>query len=156
MTVEAMSEEEGTERDASEAEPSDAEAVHTEPDEAEPIDADATHEADEQPAKRLRSAKAARHRARLAEARDDPRVAELARARSIRTWLLGAAALAVVGIALVGTSTSTPGVVLVIVGVVGLVAGIHRFGRLGPETGAILSRRVRARQEAGDQADPRA
>lgn len=66
-----------------------------------------------------------------------PDPAELARGaraeRGIRLQLMLAAAAAIVGIALVGTGPSLPGMALVIAGVLGLVVGIHRFGRLGPE-----------------------
>lgn len=55
--------------------------------------------------------------------------------RSIRRTLVGSAAVALAGLALVGTGPSLPGMVLCIAGVLGLVVSIHRFGRLGPEGG---------------------
>jgi hypothetical protein len=48
---------------------------------------------------------------------------------------VGSAAVALAGLALVGTGPSLPGKVLCIAGVLGLVVSIHRFGRLGPEGG---------------------
>ncbi len=54
---------------------------------------------------------------------------------SIRAMLVGAAAAALVGVALVGTGPSLPGMILVVAGVAGLVVSIHRYGRLGPDAG---------------------
>lgn len=58
-------------------------------------------------------------------AHDDPR------AGSQRWPLLSAAAASVVGLALVGTGPSEAGMWLAIAGGVGLIASIHRLGRLG-------------------------
>ena len=54
----------------------------------------------------------------------------------IRKIIGGAAAAALAGIALVGTGPSILGMALLTAGVVGLIAGIHSFGRLGPDPNA--------------------
>ena len=70
---------------------------------------------------------------------------------TIRKLVLGAAGCAIVGIALVGTQTSTPGVVLVVSGVLGLIAAIHRFGRLGPDAGPFAKPRKSRAADPGDR-----
>ena len=56
---------------------------------------------------------------------------EDARAASLRWPLLGAASAAVLGLALVGTGPSEAGMWVCVAGGVGLIAAIHRLGRLG-------------------------
>ncbi len=56
---------------------------------------------------------------------------EDARVLALRWPLLGAAAAAVLGLALVGTGPSDAGMWVCVAGGVGLIASIHRLGRLG-------------------------
>lgn len=60
--------------------------------------------------------------------------AKVAEARARRALGLGAASL-LAGVAMVGVDASDGGMVLCLIGLVVMIAGIHTFGRLGPERG---------------------
>ncbi|HLV68256.1 MAG TPA: hypothetical protein VKY73_20710 [Polyangiaceae bacterium] len=75
------------------------------------------------------------------ETQDTPASARLARrVRDTRRLLAAAAAVTVAGIALVVQDDTGIGRWLVVLGMLALVFGLHRFGRLGPDQdGALLA-----------------
>jgi hypothetical protein len=63
--------------------------------------------------------------------------------RNYRALLGGAAALTTTGIALSAGGWAALGSVVTVAGLLGMVAGLHRFGRLGPDPEARVLRRRR-------------
>lgn len=85
---------------------------------------------------RARARRRVERRPRRERAPVDPTLAPKARRRrelTVRALVILACASAVAGIAIVGTRESLLGEILVIAGMLGLIAGIHTFGRLGPD-----------------------
>lgn len=62
----------------------------------------------------------------------DPPKASPSSAASVERPLVASAVAAAVGLAIVGTGASSIGPWVLAAGVIGLVASIHRLGRLGP------------------------
>jgi hypothetical protein len=67
-------------------------------------------------------------------------VDEERRARGPRRALLAGSSLLLVGLAMVGVDSSTEGAALTLLGILILIYGIHRFGRLGPDEAALRGR----------------
>lgn len=93
---------------------------------------------EEQPARprRKRRAKVATEEGASASAKPKPEgapaVATEAQAQSVHRPLVAAAFAAAIGLAIVGTSSNPVGPWILAAGVLGLIASIHRLGRLGP------------------------
>jgi hypothetical protein len=68
--------------------------------------------------------------------------------QNYRALLGGAAAATAAGIALSAGGWATLGSVITVAGVLGMVAGLHRFGRLGPDPEARIPRRRRLRRRS--------
>lgn len=62
----------------------------------------------------------------------DPRRRERAVERAVTAF----AAMVIAGLALVGASPSSLGMGLCLAGLIGLIAGVHTYGRLGPDVQA--------------------
>jgi hypothetical protein len=78
--------------------------------------------------------------------RKQPSIQQAAREKdafNLQRLLAVAATVVAIGIYLVGTRESEPGMVLVLVSLAGLMACIHRYGRLGEDGVAPAKRRRR-------------